>query len=108
MKIGPVQSNMPASLIEFCRMQRMISAGDVITGATGGGADAVEISPRAEWMSRLTSMPDVRHDRVASVRAELQNGTYDADKHFDAALDRMINELPLDDLGQRTTYPRRI
>ena len=108
MKLGPAHRNLPASLIEFCRMQRMISPNDSLWGTESETAGAAEISPDAQWMSRLGELPDVRKERVQQLRAELGSGTYDIDSKVDHALDRMIDELPVDDLGRRIINPRRI
>lgn len=107
MKIGPVQSNLPASLIEFCRMQRMLAAGEAVShGAVA--ADAAPIAPQSPWMPRLSEMPDVRSDKVERVRAALHNGTYESNGKLDAALDRMIDQLPLNDPDGGITNPRRM
>jgi len=110
MKIGPVRSNLPASLIEFCRMQRMIAPGDMIGESGNGSGDGygVQHPSRADWLNRLSSLPDVREDRVERVRSQLEDGTYDADGKLDAAIDHMIDELPLGDLGARIQRPRFI
>lgn len=86
----------------------MIASTDLVGTSDIDSADAAQIESRAAWMNRLASMPVVRHDRVEHIRNGLADGTYDADGRLDAALDRLIDELPLDAMGQRITQPRRI
>ena len=70
MKAGPLHVNMPASLIEFCRMQRMLSAGDIYIGGMIG--------------------EDSRAERVNLIRNQIEQGRYE-NGQLDVALDRMID-----------------
>ena len=53
--------------------------------------DGVELSLRARWMNQLMNAP-VRNERVAEIRAELAQGTYDSARKLDIALDRLIDD----------------
>ena len=70
MKAGPLHVKMPASLIEFCRMQRMLSAGEMYIGGMVG--------------------EDSRTERVNHVRNQIEQGLYE-NGQLDVALDRMID-----------------
>lgn len=84
--------------------QRQVSAGEPATeaargdgGRSGRGgrrADRVTISDQAQMLSRVLdavrSIPDVREERVAAIRAQLADGSYDADAV--AIAERLIDE----------------
>jgi len=55
--------------------------------------DTVEISDTANFMSRIAELPDVRQEKVAQVRAAIENGTYLTPDKLDVALDRLLAEL---------------
>ena len=47
-------------------------------------ADTLEISAEAAAASRLHEIPDIRHDRVAAIKAQIQAGTYETADKLDA------------------------
>lgn len=56
------------------------------------GADRVEVSELATYMSKLRQLPPVRQALIESVKAEIAAGTYDSPEKLDAALERMLGE----------------
>jgi negative regulator of flagellin synthesis FlgM len=56
-------------------------------------ADTVEISSQADAASRLSEIPDIRHDRVAAIKAQIQAGTYETADKLDAALEALLDEI---------------
>jgi flagellar biosynthesis anti-sigma factor FlgM len=63
------------------------------------GTDTVELSSKAQasqFMETLQAGGDVRTEKVAQIKAQLAAGTYDIDKNFDVASDRLLADL-LDD-----------
>lgn len=56
-------------------------------------SDTVEISQQARIAAKLASLPEVRTDLVAQVKAEIEAGTYDTQEKLDIAISRMLNEL---------------
>ena len=62
-------------------------------GTSTFGTDQVDISPEAEFLSMAHSLPDIRADRVADIRAQIAAGSYETDEKLDAALDRLLDEL---------------
>lgn len=62
-------------------------------GSSTYGTDQVDISPEAEFLSLAHSLPDIRADRVADLRAQIASGTYETDEKLNVALDRMLDEL---------------
>lgn len=57
------------------------------------GVDQLDISPEAEMLSQVHNLPEVRQDRVAEIRAQIKNGTYDTDEKLDIALSRLLDEI---------------
>ena len=57
------------------------------------GADQVEISSEADMVSRVHELPDVRADKIAEIRAQIEAGTYDTAEKLDVAVGRLLDEL---------------
>ncbi|QDU27673.1 Anti-sigma-28 factor, FlgM [Anatilimnocola aggregata] len=57
------------------------------------GVDQLDISPEADLISQVHDLPDVRQDKVNSIRAQIASGTYDTDAKLDAALSRLLDEI---------------
>jgi flagellar biosynthesis anti-sigma factor FlgM len=55
--------------------------------------DEVSISSAADFVSQARELPDVRADRVASIRAAITDGTYETPDKLDAALSAMLDEI---------------
>jgi flagellar biosynthesis anti-sigma factor FlgM len=56
-------------------------------------ADQLDISPEADLIGRVQELPDVRAERIDSIRQQIEAGTYDTDEKFDIALGRMFDEF---------------
>lgn len=56
-------------------------------------ADTLEISSQAAVASRLSEIPDIRHDRVAAIKAQIAAGTYETGDKLEAALDALLDEI---------------
>ena len=57
------------------------------------GADQVDISPEADLISRVRDVPDVRADRVAEIRQQIEAGTYETAEKLDIAVGRLLDEI---------------
>jgi negative regulator of flagellin synthesis FlgM len=57
------------------------------------GADELDISSEADMVSRARDLPDVRADKVASIKAQIAKGTYDTDEKLDIAMSRLLDEI---------------
>lgn len=55
--------------------------------------DQVDISHEADLVSRLQDLPEVRADRVATIRAQIEAGTYETDDKLDMAVSRLLDEI---------------
>ena len=56
-------------------------------------ADQLDISPEADLVSRVHAMPDIRADRVESIRQQIAAGTYETEEKMNVALGRLLDEL---------------
>lgn len=56
-------------------------------------ADQVDISPAAQLAGQVNDIPDIRADRVATIKAAIANGTYETDDKLNTALDRLLDEI---------------
>jgi negative regulator of flagellin synthesis FlgM len=59
----------------------------------GLGADQVDISPEADFVSQVRDLPEIRADRVAQIKAQIQAGTYETDEKLDIAISRLLDEI---------------
>jgi anti-sigma28 factor (negative regulator of flagellin synthesis) len=56
------------------------------------GADKLELSGMSHLMKTLRQN-DVRAEKVAAVRAAIENGTYEDNHKLDIAVDRLLDDL---------------
>ena len=59
----------------------------------GTPRDSVEISPLGQMLDGISRLPEIRHERVAEVRAQIASGVYETPAKLDVALDRLLDEL---------------
>jgi negative regulator of flagellin synthesis FlgM len=55
-------------------------------------ADRVELSGVSHLISAAKSN-DIRHDKVASIKAQIASGTYETDHKLDTAVDRLLDDI---------------
>ena len=55
--------------------------------------DKVELSGVQGYLNTLNAGGDVRTDKVASVRAQIEAGTYDEDHKLNFALDGLLDDV---------------
>ncbi|HEY2882751.1 MAG TPA: flagellar biosynthesis anti-sigma factor FlgM [Pirellulales bacterium] len=55
--------------------------------------DELQLSPAAELASKLSEIPDIRWDRVNSIRSAIADGTYMTDDKLNGALDNLLDEI---------------
>ena len=63
------------------------SAGDL------HGIDQLDISPEADLVSRVRDLPEIRTDKVAAIRAQIESGVYETDEKLDLAVSRLLDEF---------------
>jgi anti-sigma28 factor (negative regulator of flagellin synthesis) len=55
--------------------------------------DKVQLSQVSQMMATLKAGGDIRADKVAAIRAQLDAGTYETEAKLDKAIDRLIDDL---------------
>lgn len=55
--------------------------------------DQLDISSEANRLSRAQESPEIRADRVASIKAQIADGTYMTGDKLDIALDRLLDDF---------------
>ncbi len=56
-------------------------------------SDEVQISDAARMIEQAQQLPDVRQDRVAAIRAQIAQGTYETPDKLDVAVSRLLDEI---------------
>ncbi len=69
---------------------------EVTGGKPVSPQDELELSAAGKMLDHISQNPDVRQERIARIKAEIQNGTYDTDAKLEAALSKMFDSLSLD------------
>ena len=59
--------------------------------------DQVEISSVGRMFDAASRSSDVRSERLAQIKAAIDQGVYDTDDKLEAALERMLSEIRLED-----------
>ena len=57
------------------------------------GTDSVQISSEAKTVSNVYKLPVIRHEKVNSVKAEIDKGTYLTPEKLNKALDALLKDL---------------
>ena len=55
--------------------------------------DKVEISDLARFKALLAKVPEMRLEKVDTLRAQIEAGTYETDEKIDHVVDRLLEEL---------------
>ena len=55
--------------------------------------DRLELSGVSHLLKALKSNGDVRTDKVAEIKAQIEAGTYEDEKKLDVAVDRLLDDL---------------
>jgi len=60
---------------------------------TPAGNDPSAASEHDRRLDQLRAMPDVRQAKIAKIKEQLQQGTYDPDVVLNKAIERMLDEM---------------
>ena len=60
---------------------------------TQSTVDQLDISREADVASRIHDVPDIRADKVAEIRAQIESGDYETDDKLDMAVSRLLDEI---------------
>jgi negative regulator of flagellin synthesis FlgM len=63
------------------------------SATSSAGVDQLDISPEADFVAQARDLPEIREDRVAALRAQIQSGTYETAEKLDIALSRLLDEI---------------
>ncbi len=55
--------------------------------------DQVDLSVRAQLLSKLSQMPDVRQNLIDQVKSQIEAGVYEAPEKIDAVLEELMQDL---------------
>jgi negative regulator of flagellin synthesis FlgM len=68
----------------------------VESGASAAAAaprDQVEISPLGQMLDGISSLPEIRQERVEEIRRQIAAGTYETPEKLERAMDNLLGEL---------------
>lgn len=71
---------------------RMAPAQD-LRPSYAGGVDELDISPEADFVAQARDLPEIREDRVASIRAQIAAGTYETADKLEMAISGLLDEI---------------
>jgi negative regulator of flagellin synthesis FlgM len=55
--------------------------------------DQLDISSAGQFADMMSSIPDIRQDRVSALRSAIADGSYETDHKLNVALDRLLDEI---------------
>ncbi len=55
--------------------------------------DELEISSAGRMLDEMTNNSEMRAERLAQIKAAIDDGTYETDEKLDAALSRLLNQI---------------
>ena len=88
--INNVGGNSPLARITGTPVQKELAAPS--TTPRPSLADRVELSGAGGILSALKSN-DIRAEKVAAIKAQIEAGTYEDDKKLDVAVNRLLDDL---------------
>lgn len=70
-----------------------LTADDATSSPAVQSVDQLDISEAAQAASESRESAPIRFDRVAEIRAQIADGTYDTADKLDLAIDRLMDDL---------------
>lgn len=55
--------------------------------------DELSLSSESTYVDQVRSLPDVRQDRINSIRQAIADGTYETEHKLDSALNALLDEI---------------
>ncbi len=59
--------------------------------------EADSSTPLGQLLKLISSLPEIRHEKVHCVKRQINHGEYDMGNNLDAALDKVLEEFLTDD-----------
>ena len=56
-------------------------------------ADQVDISSEAQMLASMNDISDIRAERVAEIREQIEAGQYETAEKLETAMDRLLDEI---------------
>ncbi len=88
--VGPIQAPGGTQPISGARLDGVKPGGAIPNSIP---VDRVEISQIARLISEVSSLPEVRAEKIAQVRAQIESGTYITPEKMDIAVGRLLEDL---------------
>jgi negative regulator of flagellin synthesis FlgM len=60
---------------------------------SGAIQDELQISDAGQVIDKVNDLPEIRQDRVDSIRSQIAAGTYETDGKLELALGRLLDEI---------------
>ncbi|HEY7119110.1 MAG TPA: flagellar biosynthesis anti-sigma factor FlgM [Tepidisphaeraceae bacterium] len=89
--INNIGGNSPIHQVTSTPVQKQVPPAATAPGRASL-ADRVELSGAGSILSRLKAN-DIRADKVAGIKAQIEAGTYEDDHKLDIAADRLLDDL---------------
>ena len=83
----------PAALQQTQAATAKSPAAPTSAAANPSVSDRLELSGVGHLLTTLKASGDVRIDKVESIKAQIEAGTYDDDAKLDAATDRLLDDV---------------
>jgi hypothetical protein len=95
MDISQFKNNMETDFLQqktddICRI------GDMEVDPPMGFMDTFTITPLGRLLSIISSLPEIRHEKVSDIRSRIERGEYEINNNLDIALDRVLEEFIAD------------
>jgi hypothetical protein len=58
--------------------------------------DTINATPLGRLLSIISSLPEIRHEKVCDIRGRLDRGEYELNTNLDVAMDRVLEEFIAD------------
>lgn len=87
--VSPIQQSHVPALDPKVRPSRQQTQTDTTTR----GEDRVQLSDKAQFLSKIAELPDVRQDLVARVQSAIADGSYETSDKLDAAISNLVEDL---------------
>lgn len=78
------------------RTDQVCRIGDMEIDPPMGFMDTFTITPLGRLLSIISSLPEIRHEKVSDIRGQIERGEYEINNNLDIALDRVLEEFIAD------------
>ncbi len=90
--VGPIEAAGGMTPISRTRLEATKPGGGIPNSIP---VDRVEISQIARLMSEVSSLPEVRAEKIAQVRAQIEAETYITPEKLDIAVERLLEDIQI-------------